>query len=160
MRNAFKLILAFLLVTSFVMAQGPSKYRPISWNGGSATATLVAAGIDTSDVFILYNDFKMNGHSSKRAPSTLAWMVFGTESGATDSTNVTFYLDLGNTRTGPWIADTIGQTLASDATAATVTGLKMTDNVFTLYGRVRADGAQASGDTVVVGAQLHKIFND
>ncbi len=160
MRNLFKFMIFMLTVTVFSMAQGPSGYRPVSWNGGSATATLIAAANDTSDVFTVFSKFKMNGYTKERAPATIAWLVHATEGTNTDSTNVTFYVDWGNTTTGPWIADTIGSTTASDATAATVTGLKMTDNVFTFYGRVRADGAAASGDTVVVGAQLQKIFND
>ncbi len=159
MRTAFKAMAIILMAFLFMNFGGVVKYRPISWNGGSATATIIAAAGDTSDVFQMSNQYRINDSNQNRVPSALSWIMYATEGDNTDSTNATFYVDWSNDQT-IWTVDTIGSVLASDATLPTVMSLKMTDNPQALFGRVRVFGAAASGDTMVVGGTLTKVFDE
>lgn len=151
------IFLVFIFASS-LFAQGPNGFRPLRWDSGVATDTL-GVGTDTSDTFKVFTRYKANGYTKERSPISIHWLMSAIGIGAGDSVNVTFYVDWSNDQV-IWIPDTIGAIPDVVTAAGTMTslGLKMTDNVQALYGRVRA--VVTGADTVSVGGSFLKVFNE
>jgi len=162
MKKLFNIML-IMVFTLLLVFGAVWDYNVVKWNSGSVSSTgLITTGSDTSDVF----DFTYSERGTKgrqyQYPEEINFIIWATEGANTDSTNVSFTLDLSNDQTY-WVNYGALGTLTSStaASAETTTGEKrITDLPKFKYGRIRATLALPAGDTLSIGAQVSKLYKE
>lgn len=163
MKKVFNILLIMAFTLLFVSG-AVWDYDVVQWNSGDDYSdTLLTTNSDTSDAFDLSFSERVSRGRQDQYPEEISILLWATEGANSDSTKVTWALDLSNDQTYWYSYGTLAtQTSTTGDTATTsVTNISLsTDTLLLKYGRLRATLAVAAGDTLTIGAQVSKLYKE
>ena len=168
MRNLkiFGLVAILVILMIVPVTAQTFDYQTVFWNTEATSVTLqVVTDVDTSDTITLINEVR----GKDLIPETCSFLMWVTEYGVGDSSDVDFVLQLSNDETYWYSYGALATVASVTGIGTTTTGNKLlhlitgstddTNYPGFKYGRIIATVASSTGiDTLSYGAQFNRTF--